>query len=356
MKEIYETLVEEYNKGHVSVLATIIKQAGPSPRGIGAKCLLTMDGTLIGTIGGGRLEGEVLDTARRALESAIPERLLFHLKGKDVEGTDMLCGGDVEVFLAPISPEEPILLSLFQEVLNIHKCGGEGLMATVVSPEIWQSGKTPIVFIKTDGEKIGGTMINPDLERELRDRAGELVKLRLPRILTLSEGEKTFDVFVEPVISDPILFIFGGGHVSQQIVPLAVRIGFKVKVIDDRKEFADPNLFPGAEEVLERRFEGVMKGLPVDNSSYLVIVTRGHSYDKEILAQALKTNARYVGMIGSSRKRNIIYQKLLEEGFTQDDLARVHSPIGLSIGAETPEEIAVSIVAELIQERSGNLG
>jgi xanthine dehydrogenase accessory factor len=95
-----------------------------------------------------------------------------------------------------------------------------------------------------------------------------------------------------------------------------------------------------------------MDGLPLDSSSFLVIVTRGHSFDKEVLDQALRTNARYVGMIGSKRKRGIIYQKLLEEGFTRDDLARVHAPIGLSIGAETPSEIAVSIVAELIQERA----
>jgi xanthine dehydrogenase accessory factor len=160
-------------------------------------------------------------------------------------------------------------------------------------------------------------------------------------------------VFVEPFISDPVLYVFGGGHVSSRIVPLASHVGFPTVVIDDRPEFADRLKFPNAKEVRLLEFEHVMENLPVDSSSFLVIVTRGHLHDKHVLAQALRTDARYIGMIGSRRKRNIIYEKLLEEGFTKDDLSRVHSPIGLDIGAETPEEIAVSIVSELILKRAG---
>jgi len=126
-----------------------------------------------------------------------------------------------------------------------------------------------------------------------------------------------------------------------------------VVVIDDREEFADVKCFPDASDIHQCPFEGVIDRLPVDESSFLVIVTRGHMHDKTVLAQALKTKAKYIGMIGSSRKRNIIYDKLMEEGFTKQDLLRVHSPIGLDIGAETPVEIAVSIVAELIKVRAG---
>ncbi len=356
MKEIYEAAIEECRKGNVSMLATIIKQAGPSPRGIGAKCLLTRDGRLFGTIGGGRLEAEVLAEAPGVLASNVPALMSFHLKGTDVEDTDMLCGGDVEVFLAPISPEDSGLPALFGSILKVHRRGGSGFMATVVDPEAWQGKKAPMFFATTDGTQSGEIPGAPDIEKELKDRTEELVNQRLPKIHHFPKGEGSLNVFVEPVVANPILFIFGGGHVSQQIVPLAARVGFSVTVIDDRGDFADPHLFPEAREVLERRFEDVMDGLPVDGSSYLVIVTRGHSYDKEVLAQALKTNARYIGMIGSRRKRDIIYAKLLEEGFTGEDIARVHSPIGLTIGAETPEEIAVSIVGELIQERAGKKG
>jgi len=129
-------------------------------------------------------------------------------------------------------------------------------------------------------------------------------------------------------------------------------VGFPVVVVDDREEFADAGQFPEAREVRCMPFGGVMARLPVDVHAFVVIVTRGHLYDKEVLGQALRTEARYIGMIGSRRKRDLIYKRLLEEGFTEEDLARVHSPIGLDIGAETPEEIAVSIVAELIDVRA----
>jgi xanthine dehydrogenase accessory factor len=130
-------------------------------------------------------------------------------------------------------------------------------------------------------------------------------------------------------------------------------VGFKVVVIDDRPEFADPEKFPKAEDVHYYSFDSVMERLPVDGSSYVVIMTRGHSHDKTVLAQALKSPAGYIGMIGSRRKISIIFGKLLEQGFTQEQLDRVHSPIGIDIGAETPEEIAVSIIAELIKVRAG---
>jgi xanthine dehydrogenase accessory factor len=167
-----------------------------------------------------------------------------------------------------------------------------------------------------------------------------------------NEGRET-DILMEPFASEPVLYIFGGGHVSTQIVPLAARVGFRVHVMDDRADFASPDRFPEASEVLECSFDSVVERLPIDGSSYIVVVTRGHAHDKVVLGQALKTPARYIGMIGSKRKIRIIFDRLMEEGFTREDLDMVHSPIGLAIGAETPEEIAVSIVAELISARAG---
>jgi xanthine dehydrogenase accessory factor len=181
-----------------------------------------------------------------------------------------------------------------------------------------------------------------------------LLKQREPRlVLSRDDLGGSVELFVEPILAEPVLYIFGGGHVSAQIIPLAKRVGFKVEVIDDRPEFADPAKFPDAVRVHQLPFEGVLGKIPVDDSSFLVIVTRGHIHDKTVLEQCLRTKARYIGMIGSRRKKAMIYERLLEEGFTKSDLERVHAPIGLDIGAETPEEIAVSIVAELIQIRAG---
>ncbi len=149
-------------------------------------------------------------------------------------------------------------------------------------------------------------------------------------------------------------FLFGAGHVSQQLAKLTHMVGFRTVVLDDRAEFANQVRFPEADEILlPAQFEKAFSGLTVDPHSFIVILTRGHSHDRTVLAQALRTQAGYIGMIGSHRKRDTIYRSLREEGFTTADLDRVHCPIGLDIGGETPEEIAVSIAAEMIEVRSG---
>jgi xanthine dehydrogenase accessory factor len=354
MKKIYQKIVESFRNDTLSVLATIIKQAGPSPRGIGTKCLIMQDGSFIGTIGGGVVEAKTINAAMKVFDTGIPVRLSFSLKGSDVADTDMLCGGDMEVFLEPVSPKYLSYLSIIEKVIKITGRGGAGLLATVINENRWQRDVAPKIFLEKGEKPIGSLLGGREMEDTLIEKMDSILDARLPLILSLRDASETeVEIFVEPIIADPFLYVFGGGHVSSQIVPLASRVGFQVVVIDDRQEFADIKNFPDAKEVHKFPFEGVMERLPVDESSYLVIVTRGHVHDKDVLAQALKTDARYIGMIGSSRKRNIIYEKLLEEGFTQNELSRVHSPIGLEIGAETPEEIAVSIVAELIRVRSG---
>ena len=205
-----------------------------------------------------------------------------------------------------------------------------------------------------DGERIGSLFALKEAEDDLRDELRQVLTQGEPNIIICHDDEgNALELFVEPLASEPILYVLGGGHVSLQIVPPAARVGFKVVVVDDRAEFADPDNFPEAWKVHEHPFEGVLDKFPVDESSYLVIVTRGHIHDKTVLTQALRTPAKYVGMIGSRRKRNMIYDALMKEGFTKDDIDRVHAPIGLDIGAETPEEIAVSIVGELIKVRAG---
>lgn len=354
MKDLYSLILESLKQGRTSALATIIKQAGPSPRGIGAKCLIFEDGSIAGTIGGGLLEGQTLKEAGKVFETGIPLRLSFYLKGTDVAQSDMLCGGEVDVFIEPLWPGNEHLIPLFQKLSEVNNRGGEGWLATIVAWDQWKEGITHKLYLDKSGQSVGSI---PD-EAGMKDALfieGEMLKgITNPTLLALSDGSggKPMEVFIEPILSDPVLYVFGGGHVSKQIVPLASRVGFKTTVIDDRPEFADPSLFPDAWQVRHLGFEGLLDQLAVDDSSYLVIVTRGHIHDKTVLAQALRSSARYIGMIGSRRKRNLIYEKLIEDGFTKQDLERVHSPIGLAIGAETPEEIAVSIVGELIQVRA----
>lgn len=354
MEAVYSRALEELGKKRMCVLATIIRLTGSGPRAAGTKFLIMEDGSFEGTIGGGLLEAEVLKKAKCVFETAGPSRMHLSLMGKDVAETDMICGGDVEVLLEPLFPDDEEQIKVLKRCMEIRKRGGAGLLATAITVERWEKGKSFKVFLEKSGERAGGLPGIRGIEDSLAGSLETWLEKREPFIAALKDDEgKEVELFVEPVLSDPLLYIFGGGHVSAQIVPLASRVGFKTVVMDDRADFADPARFPEAEAVHCFPYEDVVARVPVDASSYLIIVTRGHLNDKTVLEQALRTGAGYIGMIGSRRKKAMIYERLLEEGFTKSDLERVCAPIGLDIGAETPEEIAVSIVAELIQVRAG---
>ena len=211
-------------------------------------------------------------------------------------------------------------------------------------------------MIRPSGEKVGFLFDGGGLAKKILEEGEILLKERKPRVVVLSPGSedsswKKVEVFLEPIFSEPTVYIFGAGHVSQQLAPLVKRVHFKVVVIDDREIFANRERFPEADEIIVSEFQKCFDEINIDDSSYFVIVTRGHLYDGLVLEQAVKTDAHYVGMIGSRKKIQILYQNLLMKGVPKEILDKVHAPIGLDINSETPEEIAVSIVAELIKVR-----
>lgn len=354
MREIYTKISELFKENRGCVLATIITQSGSSPRGPGSKMIILEDGSITGTVGGGLLEGRVIEEGQKVFTTMKPSLIKHEMRGADIDANEMICGGDAEIFIEPIFPDNITHLELFREISGMVKRGGSGLLATVIDPELWNSGGIPKMFIKGPDEKIGSLLGIEKIESDLQADMKERIDRWHPEVVTFKDNEgNDLPVFVEPVISDPVVYIFGGGHVSKQIGPIAHLVGFSVVIIDDRAEFSNPLNFPYAKDVITSNFDNVMEELPVNESSYLIIVTRGHAHDKTVLAQALKTPAKYIGMIGSSRKIRIIYQNLINEGFTREQLDAVHSPIGLEICAETPEEIAVAIVGELIKIRAG---
>jgi xanthine dehydrogenase accessory factor len=312
------------------------------------------DNSFVGTIGGGILEKRVLDEAKTVVSSLTPSLLSYKMRGEDLESMEMICGGDVDIFLEPIYPDNLNHLQIFQEIMEIIRRGGAGILATVVDPDHWGLNQIPKMFMKSNGDKIGSLLGIEEIEDNIHDRMQNIIESMQAEVINYRDREgNNLSVFLEPVISDPVVYVFGGGHVSKQIAPLANLVGFSVVVIDDRAEFSMPENFPSAKNVITCSFDSVMEKIEVDESSYLIIVTRGHQHDKTVLAQALDTEAKYIGMIGSKRKRLIIYDKLQKEGYSQEQLDSVHSPIGVEIEAETPEEIAVAIVAELIKVRAG---
>jgi xanthine dehydrogenase accessory factor len=346
MVKIYSELANALAAGEPCVLARIIRQLGSAPRAVGAALLVKMDGTLVGTIGGGLLEHGVLSKAKEVMASGQPAVLHIRLTGREVAESEMLCGGNVDVLVEPFFAGDAGAGRVLQELVTMAARGRRGALVTRVAGGRESGGR----FLVTESGDVVGDASG--LSGACGIDAARWSRLRAPVLLTLAECEGQPTVFLEPVAADPVLLLFGAGHISTFLAPLARTVGFRVWVVDDREEFANPRRFPTADQLLVCSVAEAFRRVVVTPATYIAIVTRGHAYDREALRAALATRPAYLGMIGSRRKRDLIYGSLMEEGAAVEDLRRVHSPIGISIGAETPEEIAVSIVAELIQIRA----
>ncbi len=253
-------------------------------------------------------------------------------------------------------------MDLYEEIVRLRKDGRRGAVATIVNVRgSIPSFKTAKMLVRDDGS-IVGTIGGGCVEAEVWQAAREVMESEKPRTLTfdLNQDPKydtglvcggTLEIFVEPVLPPADLYVFGAGHVSESLYKVAKIAGFDVTVVDDREAYANRERFPEAQQVIAEDFDKAVARLAPSESSYIVIVTRGHRDDMRVLRWAVQTPARYVGMIGSKRKTIAIFKQLQEEGLPEHLFDRVHAPIGLDIGAITPEEIAVSITAELIAKR-----
>jgi xanthine dehydrogenase accessory factor len=354
MKNIYSEIVKSLGRKEKLVLATLITRVGSAPRAVGAKYLIKEDGTSSGSIGGGCVEAEVWQEAQKVMEKGQGDVLRFRLTSEQLAGGGLICGGNIDIFIEPLKEE---LLDIYQEVMKIEQKGGSALLATLISvDDTFSRQRSSKILMKNSGETIGDIMDRDKIEKRILVEREALAKEKKPTVIVIESEEedsrwKKMEVLIEPIFSEPTVFIFGAGHVSQQLAPLAKRVSFRVVVIDDREMFANRERFPEADEVIVSEFENSFDHLTVDDSSYIVIVTRGHLYDGTVLEQAVKTDVRYIGMIGSKKKIHTLYQNLMGKGISKETLDRVYAPIGLDINSETPEEIAVSIVAQLIKVR-----
>ena len=253
-------------------------------------------------------------------------------------------------------------MDIYEEIVKLRQTGRRGAIATIVNVRgSIPSFETAKMLIRDDGS-ILGTIGGGCVEAEVWQAAREVMESEKPRTLTfnLNQDPKydtglvcggTLDIFIEPVLPPASLYIFGAGHVSVNLYKVARGAGFDVTVVDDRQAYANRERFPEARDVIAEDFDKAMARIEPGEGAYIVIVTRGHRDDMRVLRWAVQTRARYVGMIGSRRKTIAIFKELQKEGLSPELFERVHAPVGLDIGAITPEEIAVAITAELIAIR-----
>ncbi len=340
---LYQEALRLVKAGHPPVMATVVKVSGSTPQKPGARLLVRRDGTLAGTLGGGCVESDVWAEAMALMEhggSARPRE--FHLnEGLDEDG--LVCGGTMHVLLEPLTQDE-----VLWEVLTAYQGGVPVVLARLIAAD-----EARYLLVRPGGST-SGDLRSGEVESLVREMAVGLLKGGDDMLAYLSVGDG--HLLVESFTSPPALLICGGGHVGYALAHFAMPLGLRVLVVDDRAEFASRERFPDADRVLAAPFSEGVASFILTPQDAVVVATRGHKHDHVALLAAARGNAGYLALVGSRRKAALVSRALREDGVTERRMAQVRCPAGLSIGARTPEEIAVSILGEVLMWRKGGDG
>ena len=333
MRNMFREIAGRLKNGEELVLVTVIASSGATPRGAGARMLVGKNGRICGTIGGGAVEYKSEQLAKKVLEEKRSGEHDFSLTKNDVQNLGMICGGAVNVYFSYIPANDTYVLSIAEEA---ERRFAEGEDLWLLS-EISDGGR---LGLWSAAEGFFG-LEAPEWTRDIMSRHPTRKK---------QDGR---DFYAEQINSSGKVYVFGCGHVAQELVPVLEHVGFRCVALDDRPEFANERVMRGAEKILLVDFENIGASVTIGPEDYICIMTRGHAYDTVVQAQALRTPACYIGVIGSKAKTAGVQRQLREQDFTDEDFARITTPIGLDIKAETPAEIAISIAAQMIEVRAG---
>ena len=338
MKNLFKEMSSQIQQGNDMVLVSVVASSGSTPRGSGAKMLITKAGRVIGTVGGGAVEYHSEQIAAEVLNEKKSKTKYFRLKPNEVADIGMICGGDVLIWFQYLAADDTKELEILNAIMGMQKKREQSWLFTEITPDC-QTGL--IVYSEATGLLgFDGTAAE----------AAELTANLGHKPVQKTVNGRKFQI--EPLVKAGKVYIFGGGHVAQELVPTLSRVHFHCVVMDDRADFARPELFPGVDETICGNFDEINELLEIHDNDFVVIMTRGHKDDQLVQEKVLKTPAYYIGVIGSARKTKAVFARLKAKGFTDEDLERITTPIGLDIKSETPAEIAVSIAAQMIMRRA----
>ena len=353
MKEVIQEAVKLLQEEQPCVLATVVRTKGSTPQKSGSMLLVRQDGSGVGTLGGGCVEGDIWFAAREMLRHHGGPEFKDYFLNEDIAARDgLVCGGTMYFYLEPMWEPEAFL-DIGNKLIDAYE-GGEpvGLATVVNAPANGGTALGAKLLLLLDGS-VSGTLGNPELDARAIESARRVADVGSTDSFITEEG---VEVFIEGFTTPPTLAVIGGGHVGKATADLANMLGYRVFIADDREEFANPDRFPYAEQTVVTKYEEWAEHLPINVNTFVVVATRGHRFDDMALESALTTRARYIGLMGSRRKNLMIYQRLLQQGVPLERLKEVHAPIGLDIGGLQPEELAVSIMSEVIMTRRGGQG
>ena len=352
MKEVIQEAVKLLAEGQPCVLATVVRTKGSTPQKSGAMLLVRDDGSGLGTLGGGCVEGDIWFAAQEILRNHGGPEFKDYFLNEDIAARDgLVCGGTMYFYLEPFR-EAADFAEVGQELLDAYNGGEPVALATVVNVPPGVQGLGAKLLLRSGGQ-VSGTLGDPELDQRAMDLCRQVADVGNIESFITDTG---VEVFIEGFTTPPTLVMVGGGHVGKATADLATTLGYRVVVVDDRPEFSNSERFPYADETVVTPYDDWSSKVSLNVNTFVVVATRGHRYDDMALESALNTRARYIGLMGSRRKSLMIYQRLLQQGVTLDRLREVKSPIGLDIGALTPEEIAVSVMSEIIMTRRGGNG
>jgi xanthine dehydrogenase accessory factor len=350
MKAVYNEAANLARQNREFVLATVVNTKGSTPQKPGASLLVRSDGSTVGTLGGGCVEGDIWFAAKEALREHTGPVFKDYYLNEDIAARDgLVCGGSMFFYIEPF--EHSLEVSpLANEIEQAFEGGGSIAIATVVNAKTLRPGARMVVH--EDGS-IAGTLGTASTDALALATANAVMPMGKAEHVITAEGD---EIFVTGFTSPATLVLVGGGHVNLQVATIAQMLGFRVFVTDDRPEFANRERFPMAEQTNVAPYNKGIDSFHITKNTAIVIGSRGHHFDDLATELAVRTQATYVGLLGSKRKTIMIYEALLRRGITPERLKQVHSPVGLDLGGRNPEEIAVSVMAEIIAFRHGRPG
>ena len=353
MQEVFREAIKELDSDKQVVLATVVRTKGSTPQKPGAKLLVRNDGSGVGTLGGGCVEGDIWFAAKELMKRKGTTQFRSYELNEDIAAQDgLVCGGTMYFLIDPVYTPEGYL-PYVQEIENAYAGGQSVAVATLIKPpEDSDTALGSKLLIRQNGTT-DGSLGSSNLDQEAISKGKSVMLHGRNEFVQSKDGS---EYFIEGYTTPPQLILCGAGHVSKAISNQAKSLGFRIYVSDDRDEFANPKRFPEADIVLTGKPEVVLKEFPVNANSFIIIATRGHRFDNVALYAAAHTPALYVGLLGSKRKTILIYEDLLKSGISKDRIKEIRSPIGLDINARTPEEIAISILAVVLMFRLGGTG
>ena len=353
MESVFKAAVQELDDKNPMVVATVVRTSGSTPQKSGAKLLVREDGSGVGTLGGGCVEGDIWFAAQELLKRGGDAELRDYQLNEDLAAQDgLVCGGTMYFLIDPVRESDPYKDFAAQAVAAYAGGSPMAIVNVTAAPSKSNVVVGAKMLVRENGDT-QGSLGDEILEAMTVDKARDLMAMGKNDYLYLDSG---IECYIEAYTTPPTLVLIGGGHVSKAIAPIAKSVGFRIFVFDDREQFANPERFPEADITLVGDYRDGFDKLPVNANSFVVVASRGHQFDDAAVSGALKPPASYIGLLGSKRKTILIYEELIRNGFDPEELRRINAPIGLDIGGRTPEEIALSVMSEIVAFRLGGNG